>query len=274
MFRDQEIRTAVAPDKDPERAFLPDPRDLKGKLLLADRGYWDLEYFMKVDQAGGFFLIRGKTDFNPTVLRVRGPRGCDRRFQGRPLQAILGRLPRRRLDLMVAWNRPGGRVIRLRLVLAWRRHAQEYLILGTNVPRSVLRAHQIERMYHLRWQLELLLKEWKSYANLPEFASSNRFLVEGLIWASLCAAALKRSLAHARQRTGPDAAISTRIVSMCGPQVLPELVRSVLNRFRHLETVLDRILRYLWDNAQRAHPKRDRTRGRMQFGLEHVGFES
>jgi hypothetical protein len=47
---------------------------------------------------------------------------------------------------------------------------------------------------------ELCFKEWKSYANLHPFDTANPHIAEGLIWASLCAAVLKRFLAHAAQR--------------------------------------------------------------------------
>ena len=274
VFRDQELRAEVAPDKDPERGFLPHPKELKGKLLLTDRGYQDLGYWAEVHEAGGFFLGRGKSDLNPQVLQVRGPRGAYPRFEGQSLQDVLDGLPRRRLDLIVEWKRPGGCALRLRLVLVWNGRTKEYLILVTNVPRSVLTSRQVAQIYRLRWQVELLFKEWKSYANLHEFSSANPALVEGLIWASLCAAALKRSLAHASQRTNSSVPISTRITAMCGPHILPRLMRCALQAFRRLEEVLDGIFRYLWENAPRAHPERDRIRGRMQFGLQYVGFGS
>ena len=274
LFRDQEIRTAVAPDKDSERTFLPAPLELPGKLLLADRGYWDLSYFARVDEAGGFFLARGKTGFNPTVLKVRGPRRAYPRFAGRSLKEVFHQLPHQRLDLIVEWERAAGVRFRLRLVLVWNHHTREYMVLGTNVPRSVLTSYQIARMYHLRWQIELTFKEWKSYANLHEFASANPALVEGLIWAALCAAAVKRSLAHASQRVGAKVAISTRIAAMCGPQILPALTRCVLHGFRRLHKILERIFRFLWENAPRAHPERDKLSGRMQLDLEYVGFEN
>ena len=58
-------RLQVAPDKDPERKFLPPPESLTDKLLLADRGYQSLDYWEEVDAAGGFFLVRGKSNLNP-----------------------------------------------------------------------------------------------------------------------------------------------------------------------------------------------------------------
>jgi len=85
--------------------------------------------------------------------------------------------------------------------------------------------------------------------------------VEGLIWASLCAAALKRTLAHAGQRSNASIPISNHIVAMCGPHILPALLRAALCSFRGLERTLEHIFHDLSNNAAREHPKRDRIRG-------------
>jgi hypothetical protein len=53
-----------------------------------------------------------------------------------------------------------------------------------------------------------------------------------------------------------------------------KVVRSALTGFRHLEALVHDILHYLWDNAARAHPQRDRVRGRMRFGLDYVGVKA
>src|SRR5439155_5225127 len=116
--------------------------------------------------------------------------------------------------------------------------------------------------------------EWKSFANLHEFASANPYLVEGLIWASLCAAALKRSLAHAAQRAGRGVAISTQTAAMCGVHILLDLLECALHGFRGLKTILEQIFFYLRNNAARAHPKRDRLKGRMRFGIDYVGVRA
>jgi hypothetical protein len=85
---------------------------------------------------------------------------------------------------------------------------------------------------------------------------------------------LKRSLAHVAQRSHAGMAISTRIVAMCGAHILPRLLRSALTGFRHLEALVYDILHDLWGNAARAHPQRDRVRGRMRFGLDYVGVRA
>lgn len=274
VFQDQVLNAQLAPDKDAERDFLPEPKDLAGKLLLADRGYPSLEYFEQVVAAGGFFLMRATSNMNPRVHRVRGPGGRLPRFEGYRLRDIMRWLPRRRLDLEVEWGRPQNRTLRLRMVLDWNTSRKQFMVLITNVARTVLTARQVRDLYRLRWQVELVFKEWKSFSNLHEFASANPHLVEGLIWASLCAAALKRSLAHVTQRATARVAISTQRAAMCGLHILHDLLRSALRGFDGLQSILRRIAQYLLDNAARAHPKRDRTTGRLRFGIEHVGVRA
>src|SRR5215468_10493390 len=74
--------------------------------------------------------------------------------------------------------------------------------------------------------MELLFKEWKSYANLHAFDTANPALVEGLIWAAIAAAALKRFLAHMTQLL-LEVPISTRKVAMSALHVSGRLVEAV-----------------------------------------------
>jgi uncharacterized membrane protein len=87
-----------------------------------------------------------------------------------------------------------------------------------------------------------------------------------LIWASLCAAVLKRFLAHAAQRVGLGTAISTRRVAMCAHHLLDDLVAVLLVGVGLLRT-LRRGLLYLLTNAPRSDPERDRRKGRLCVGL-------
>lgn len=271
VFHDQVLRAHVAADKEAEAQFLPPPGALRGKLLLADRGYESLDYWERLDRQGGFFIIRGRKTLNPHLVRARGLGPRLRRFEGQRLHDSLARLPRRCVDLLVEFRAFRATPLRLRMVLLWVPTRRHFLILVTNIPRRRMSARQVLGVYRLRWQVELVFKEWKSYANLHEFVSRSPTLVEGLIWASLCAAALKRAVAHASQRTGQTVPISTRIVAMCGAFILPGLLRCALHAFRRLEEILTRVFRYLWENAARAHPRRDQLRGRLKWGLQCVG---
>ena len=48
----------VSADTASERQFLPEPERLNNSLLLADAGYIDMAYFAKLNEAGGFYLVR------------------------------------------------------------------------------------------------------------------------------------------------------------------------------------------------------------------------
>jgi ribosome-associated translation inhibitor RaiA len=118
--------------------------------------------------------------------------------------------------------------------------------------------------------MELLFKEWKSYANLHAFDTTKVAIVEGLMWTAIAAAALKRFLAHLTQRLA-EVPISTRKVAMCAVYVLGAIVEALQHGdVAGLYAALEGAITYLARHAQRAHPKRDQQTGRSQLGLEPV----
>jgi len=124
------------------------------------------------------------------------------------------------------------------------------------------------RAYKWRWAVARLFKEWKSYANLHAFDTEKAAIVEGLMWAAIAAAALKRFLAHATQLIA-GVVISTRKVAMCVTYVLRDIVQALKTaQVAGLDGALVSAITYLAGHAQRAHPQRDRQTGRLQLGLE------
>jgi hypothetical protein len=266
-FSDEVISVELAPDCEAERQFLPDPSTLTDRLLLADRGYPGVDYFEAVREHGGSFIVRLSRSHDPWVRAA----WIDSKRVPLPKPVRLGHFiaqnTNRRLDLDVEYER-GNRLVGFRVVvLAGNEKAMTRLC--TNLPRTPFSVDLVARLYRFRWQVELLFKEWKSYANLHKFDTANKHIVAGLIWASLCAAALKRFLAHAAQLVG-GVAMSTRRVAMCARHVLGDLVEAVLASVGLL-AALRRGLAYLLDNARRANPKRDRQIGRQRAGLHVVG---
>jgi hypothetical protein len=161
-----------------------------------------------------------------------------------------------------------GHPLRLRLILSWNPRTKSFCYFLTNLPAKRYPLEVICRAYKWRWQVELLFKEWKSYANLHAFDTANPALVEGLIWAAIAAAALKRFLAHMTQLL-MEVPISTRKVAMCALHVLGDLVEALKQGdVVGLYTALVAAITYLACHARRAHPARDRQTGRSQLGLE------
>src|SRR5215471_8075046 len=197
LLCDAPTTVVLTPDTTSEQAFLPEPPALRDSVLLADRGYVDLHYLRRVHDAGGFFLIRAKAGMNPQVLEAFREDGKRlRSLRNKPLQTIHAKLPKRqRVELGVPWH-VDGHPLSLRLVISWHHRTKSFCYLLTNLKPQRYPLDMICRAYKWRWQVELLFKEWKSYANLHAFDTANPALVEGLIWAAIATAALKRFLAH------------------------------------------------------------------------------
>jgi hypothetical protein len=66
-FSDEVSAVEIAPDKEAERQFLPDPPTLNAKLLLADRGYPGVTYFEAVNEHRGSFIVRLTRSHDPWV---------------------------------------------------------------------------------------------------------------------------------------------------------------------------------------------------------------
>src|SRR5256884_2424840 len=269
LLCDAPTTVVLTPDTSSEQAFLPEPTVLQDSLLLADRGYVDLHYLRRVQNAGGFFLIRAKAGMNPQVLEAFREDGKRlHSLRNKALQIIHAKLPKRqRVELVVRWH-VDGQPLCLRLILSWNRRTKSFCYFLTNLPAKRYPLDTICRAYKWRWQVELLLKEWKSYANLHAFDTANAAIVEGLMWTAIAAAALKRFLASMTQLLAA-VPMSTRKVAMCAVHVLGALVRALQSGdVAGLYAALEEAVTYLACHAQRAHPARDRQRGRSQLGLE------
>lgn len=271
-FSDEASVVELAPDTKAERDFLPKPSALKDKLLLADRGYPSVRYFSAVQAAGGSFLVRLTRSSNPWVHAAW--------FEGKRivlakpvrLSQFIAQHAGRHMDLDVEFKcRKGKDGVWFRVVVL-PGHEKTMTRLCTNLPRTPFSLDLVGRIYRFRWQIELLFKEWKSYANLHKFDTANEHIAAGLIWASLCAAILKRFLAHAAQRVGGKP-ISTRRVAMCARHIMDELVAALLASVSIAAVVRDG-LAFLLANARRSNPKRDRKTGRLRSGLLVVGERS
>src|SRR5216683_5750657 len=135
LLCDAPTTVVLTPDTTAEQAFLPEPASLRASVLLADRGYVDLHYLRRVQDASGFFLIRAKAGMNPQVLEAFREDGTRlRSLRNKPLKAIHATLPKRqRVELVVEWQ-VEERPLRLRLLISWNRRTQEFCSLLTNLP--------------------------------------------------------------------------------------------------------------------------------------------
>ena len=113
-------QVTLTADTAPERPHLPSPEALRDDLLLADRGYVDLEYMGAVDRAGGYFVMRASASVNPKVQGAYT-------WEGEALGEWSGQLLKQGIlskgetvDLDVVWGE-GEKALELRLLARWNR---------------------------------------------------------------------------------------------------------------------------------------------------------
>lgn len=260
----------LTPDSAAEAQCLPPVEELAGSLLLGDRGYFGTAYLHALEQAGGAFIVRGTASMDPLIVRAFGPEGeLLKRFEGKRLKAVAGKLSKYASVDMDVCFRVAREPFCCRLVAHPNPREDTPRYLVTNLERDAFSVEQVADGYRLRWQAELLFKEWKSFANLHAFDTNNPHLAEGLIWAALCAAVLKRYCAHMTQCL-MRAAISTQKAASCMRHVLTDIIQALLHDRRRVNGAVARTIDYLSRNARRAHPRRDEITGRLKLGLEHV----
>jgi hypothetical protein len=271
--RDDVIRLSLTPDSASERAELPEPHTLKDCLLLGDRGYPATDYFKTL--AGGFYVMRLTKSWKPRVHGEYARSGEVRSLKkAMSLDDYMARNPGRVLDVSISLGKDGHES-RFRLVVVPNtstkpKKKDDWIRLCTNLPAADFPSDLVARVYRFRWQIELVFKEWKSYANLHKFDSSNPSIVEGLIWAALCAAIVKRFVAHAAQRE-LQLPVSTRRTAMLLPYFLEPLLCAILHGdelgFRR---AWKQTIDFIAANGLRANRDRDRKRGRLRIGLTEV----
>lgn len=276
LWQQTPLKVQIAPDRESERNFPPPAASLKNKLLLADRGYDGLAYLSEIDRAGGFFAVRIKSHGTPIIEQVISGSKHMQRQVGRRLDVALARAPKsEHADLIVTFPPRGDRgactfrliVERLRNPRKDHKHSDTWMRVLTNVGSERLSKSDVLLAYRLRWQIELFFKELKSYANLRRFCTRKKAIAEGLFWASLCTAALKRYFAHACQLNRRIAAISSRRVAMCAHTFLGEVLSLLQANSQQLRSALERTFAFLSVSARRSNPEREKKHGLLTLNL-------
>ena len=197
----------------------------------------------------------GKNNINPTVVSAH-------REDGKMLKHVQERAQNGARQAAQATTNgidccleKGKTTITARLVAFWIKREKKFSWLITNLPQTQFSLEDVSEAYRLRWQIELLFKEWKSYANLRRFDTGKESVATGLIWAAIAAALMKRFICHSAQRI-LDKALSTRKTAMCCTVTFCDTMRGIM-RFDRKATELHarKLIVFLGLHAGRAHPK-------------------
>ncbi|WP_256493278.1 IS4 family transposase [Endozoicomonas sp. SCSIO W0465] len=270
------VRVQLTEDTRSERDCLPPlPTSMAYILMLMDAGYFELELFAAIDDREGSFICKAPQSINPTILSAVREDGKNlNRYKGQKLKDVLSGFPKDQcLDLDVEW--PGFKAWPFRLVVRWNDKKQKWVFVVTNLNRVEFTLSDVLQAYRLRWQIELIFKEIKSYSGWHRFNTKSATLVFSLILMSFVVVTLKRYLAHAAQanlcESGSIEEISTHKVMKSGTHLFGNVISSLMNAGKSLVSCIKKLLDFWGNNAKREHPARDGCSGRTRLGFCAVG---
>ena len=243
---------AIDADKESERLYQPYANESKGTLHLLDAGYFEIEYVSQLRLHGAHCIMPAKSNINPTIVEAIGADGKKRTsLHGKPLQSL--KLKKGDIvDLKVTWEGHRGS---FRIIASWCKRKQRRRFLITTLSRQCANAALILQYYSLRWQVELLFKEMKSYCSLSTFATQDANIVQTLVWSSTLVMLIKRYAAFSVAALY-QIPISTQKVQRSAVTWMHYLVQGLCGKIP-LDTALEQVATFLEQNARRAHPKRD-----------------
>lgn len=187
---------------------------LADDLLIRDLGYCSLGVMESVKARGAFFLFRlmpsttvldgngKKMDFKKIYrkmkknglpcMEVKAFVGARNKMEVRlSITVVSDEIYNRRLDRLEKSNKrrkdktSEESKIRLRLTM-----------FITNVPQEILSAKDMQDLYHLRWQVELIFKQWKSTCGINKIPlfKAHRYLC--MLYAKLILILLHMGVTH------------------------------------------------------------------------------
>ena len=164
---------------------------VKNCLLLFDLGYFKYALFDRIDTLGGFFISRLKTTCNGKIVTVY--QGSETGLIGEKLQYVLLFIRRGILDVEVEVTYPKrkykgkrSRVKKTFRVIGIKNPlTNTYHLYVTNISPEVLSPQAIARIYSIRWLIELVFKQLKSFYHLEDFPSQNPNIGHALIYSAI-----------------------------------------------------------------------------------------
>jgi hypothetical protein len=183
-------------------------------LGIFDKGFYQAQALRQVQARGGYFLLPWHQGVSVWELEAAGPGRtpiavaahlkASSQFCEEWSGVELGQTPESRLGpvRLIAYRLAEQNTNRRRAQLRekCRTHGRQpteqalelagWLILLTNAPTALLPTAAASYVYRVRWQVELIFKQWKSVLRLDVLPSENAFRVQCEVWARLLTALL------------------------------------------------------------------------------------
>ena len=198
--------------KNPDQAFRPELVDQvqAQDLVITDLGFFSLLFFAALIQKQAYFVSRFLIGTQLWTADTLKPFSLDRvlkkatgdAYQQLVLMGTDARLPCRLIGLRVPQDIAQQRRRQLRKAAKkkGRTPSQRHLdlcawtLLVTNAPDALLPAPKVRTFYRLRWQIELIFKQFKSILRIHHCRTTKKYRMLCELYGKLIAAVIVHSL--------------------------------------------------------------------------------
>jgi hypothetical protein len=185
-----------------------------GDLIIRDLGYYSLPVLSGIHQRGAFFISKlfpSSLVFDKKGKAIDFHQLYQQMTQGRihrlDLPVLVGSKERiaMRLSLSLTSEENYNHRIRILQEKASRRGEKlnqetkiraRFNLFISNISDRMLSGEQIEYLYHLRWQIELIFKQWKSIAGIDKLHYAKPLRILCMLYAKLILIFLCASVSH------------------------------------------------------------------------------
>lgn len=175
-----------------------------GDLIIRDQGYFCLGALDEIAAMGSYFLTRlpphVKVYLHNSDQTIDLAKYVQENYRDAPLvelqchigdqrvavRLILTRLPKEKADERLRKAHQRAKATGRTLSKA-KRALLCFNVFVTNASSELLPTDTIGVVYSLRWEIELIFKQWKSQLQIDVLRGINRHRIECLIWGRLCA---------------------------------------------------------------------------------------
>ena len=247
---------------------------IRDRIILIDLGFYKYALFSKIQNQGGYFVSRMKSNANPLILGLN--RGCnldERKIKGKKLAEVLKDLNGEELDSKIEikyYKTKKGEqreqiLEEFRLVAIYKEEDEKYHVYITNISDELLTAKDIAQLYKGRWEIELVFKELKSKFQLDIIETTNEQAIEAFIWLSILTMIVSRELYNIIKKLNPDKK-ATRFTQMRWSNVFiescPDFLRDVLC-YLGVKDIITTKLEIYESQALDPHVNRERFRDNL-----------
>jgi len=164
-----------------------------GALYLVDLGYYCHAFFGTIVADDGHVVSRLKGSSNPVILDVDHGVRAPKQSVGKKLDDVRFMQSRDTFDVLAEFSTSAG-PIPLRVVGVLNKETSEYHCYVTDLSPADFSPKEIASIYSLRWVIELLFLQLKSFCHLDHVDTKNPDAVRTHIYSSLIASIIIHAL--------------------------------------------------------------------------------